>query len=94
MLVTPSRAGPLARLHRGGPSHEGYKIGTTTNLPQRLDSLRAQPGDLLATEPGGFDVERRRHQEFAEERFGRREDFAASDRLLAHIARLRGDTRG
>lgn len=64
------------------------KIGFTTNLRQRLMDLRLDPPAVLATEPGGRDVEARRHHEFAAERYGRREDFAASDRLLAHIATL------
>lgn len=68
------------------------KIGTTTNLRQRMVSLRADGGDLLATEPGGHDQEWRRHQQFAEERYGRREEFAMSDRLAAHIASLTGAT--
>lgn len=65
------------------------KIGYTTNLPQRLISLRVDATAVLVTEPGGLDMERRRHYEFAEERYGRREDFAPSDRLLAHIERLK-----
>lgn len=65
------------------------KIGFTVNLPQRLMALRLDPSVVLATEPGGRDVEQRRHREFADERYGRREDFAPSDRLLAHIERLK-----
>lgn len=68
------------------------KIGTTTNLRQRMVDLRADGEDLLATEPGGYEVERARHQQFADERYGRREDFALSDRLTAHIASLTGAT--
>lgn len=68
------------------------KIGFTTNLRQRVAALRLDASAVLATEPGGRDVEYRRHHEFADERYGRREDFAPSDRLLAHIARLSGDT--
>lgn len=64
------------------------KIGTTSNLRQRMVSLRADGADLLATEPGGYAVERRRHQEFADERIGAREEFALSDRLAVHIADL------
>lgn len=64
------------------------KIGFTTNLHQRLAGLRLNPSAVLATEPGGRDQEYRRHQQFADERYGRREDFAPSDRLLAHIEHL------
>jgi hypothetical protein len=66
------------------------KIGFTTNLKQRLSNLRLDPGCVLATEPGGREVEWARHQDFADERYGRREDFAPSDRLIEHIERLRG----
>lgn len=65
------------------------KIGFTTNLSQRLNGLRLDASAVLVTEPGGRDVEARRHREFADERYGRREDFAPSDRLLAHIERLK-----
>lgn len=64
------------------------KIGTTTNLPQRLTALRTEMQYVLAVEPGGRDVERMRHQQFAAERIGRREDFRVSDALQAHIASL------
>lgn len=67
---------------------ERVKIGTTSNLRLRMETLRADGADLLATEPGGYTVELRRHRQFAEERYGRREEFALSDRLAAHIASL------
>lgn len=62
------------------------KIGVTGNLSHRMLNLRAGLDQLLAAEPGGRDLERRRHREFAEERHGRREDFDLSDRLKQHIA--------
>ncbi|UIU47080.1 GIY-YIG nuclease family protein [Microcystis phage MinS1] len=65
------------------------KIGTTTNLQQRLVSLRADRGDLIAVEPGGYLVERQRHHQFADERYGRREEFELSDRIRTHVAKLR-----
>lgn len=68
---------------------EHIKIGTTTNLVRRMTELYVQPGALLATEPGGADVESLRHREYADERFGR-ELFEPSDRLLAHIESLTG----
>lgn len=64
------------------------KIGFTTNLAQRVAALRLDPDAVLATEPGGRDIEYRRHLQFADERYGRREDFAPSDRLMAHIRTL------
>lgn len=67
------------------------KIGFTTNIKQRLSGLRIYDADhVLATEPGGRDLERRRHQEFADERVSpRHEDFNPSRKLLAHIALVR-----
>lgn len=64
------------------------KIGYTANLKQRLMDLRRPADALLATESGGREVEARRHAQFADERLGRREDFKASPRLLAHAWRL------
>jgi hypothetical protein len=61
------------------------KIGTTKNLRERIKALRCDPIDLLATEPGGREVEAERHRQFADDRLGRREDFKPSRRLLAHI---------
>ena len=44
---------------RLGENH--IKIGTTSRLPERMVELRvANPANLLAAEPGGFDVEKRR----------------------------------
>lgn len=74
--------------------HDRIKIGFTTNLRQRVADLRLDQAAVLATEPGGRDVEYRRHHQFAEERYGRREDFAPSDRLLAHIETLRASAAG
>jgi len=62
------------------------KIGVTANLSHRMLNLRAGSDQILAVEPGGRDLERQRHHEFADERRGRREDFELSDRLKQHIA--------
>lgn len=51
------------------------KIGTSGNLPERLRSLRVDRAAVLATEPGGLSLERRRHRQFAAYRIGQREDF-------------------
>ncbi|MFD4457683.1 GIY-YIG nuclease family protein [Nocardia sp. NPDC058480] len=62
------------------------KIGTTINLQRRLGEI---PHDrVLAIEPGGRALERQRHKEFAEERLTG-EWFEPSQRLLAHIKKLR-----
>lgn len=65
------------------------KIGYTTNVRARMNQLRVDISEVLATEPGDRDLERRRHREFAEERQGRRENFNPSRRLLAHIEALK-----
>lgn len=58
------------------------KIGFTTNLEERLTVI---PHDrVLAVEPGGCEVERKRHRQFADERVTG-EWFEPSERLLAHI---------
>ncbi|MGW5387185.1 GIY-YIG nuclease family protein [Nocardia sp. NPDC003963] len=63
------------------------KIGTTSNLSARLSTLPFD--EVLATEPGGVEVERQRHTEFAASRISGREWFTASEALLAHIASLK-----
>lgn len=69
---------------RLGPAR--IKIGYTSNLKSRLGALRVHPSALLAWEPGGRDVEKQRHQDFAAERItSRLEDFQDSPRLLAWI---------
>lgn len=61
------------------------KIGTTTNLKVRLTAI---PHDeVLATEPGGYKLEKARHAQFAEARI-RGEWFQATTELLAHAQRL------
>jgi Meiotically up-regulated gene 113 len=61
------------------------KIGTTRNLRQRLYELPYD--ELLAIEPGGREVERERHEQFAASRvIG--EWFEPDTALLKHIASL------
>lgn len=63
------------------------KIGYSTRLQDRLKSLRAD--ELLAIEPGGFDLEQQRHREFGADRIDeRRENFRGGDDLLRHILAL------
>lgn len=71
------------------------KIGTTTDLNQRLQSI---PHDeLLAFERGGRALERKRHRQFAADLVpGQREWFHRSPELVAHIEGLSrgiGDVR-
>lgn len=71
-------------------SGEWIKIGFTTRLRSRMSELRARPGDLLAVEPGGPELERERHRQFTAERVSkRREDFSRSERLEAHMEELK-----
>jgi hypothetical protein len=62
------------------------KIGTTARPRQRLAAIWHD--ELLAFEPGDRLLERRRHESFAAERFGRTEWFCRSPALDAHIATL------
>ena len=65
------------------------KIGTTTNLKQRMSGLRTHAQYIVALEPGDANTERMRHVQFkAERRDPRREDFDLSDALKAHIDAL------
>jgi hypothetical protein len=59
------------------------KIGTSSNPRQRLAAIWHD--DLLAFERGDRALERRRHEQFASERYDRTEWFEFSDRLRAHI---------
>jgi len=61
------------------------KIGYTTDLERRMTEL--SPDELLATESGGRDLERRRHDQFAAYRI-RGEWFRDSPALAAHIRGL------
>lgn len=69
------------------------KIGTTVELPVRIRRLeRRQPAarfEVLATEPGGIELERRRHRQFAAAYF-QGEWYWMTDELRQHIAALKG----
>jgi hypothetical protein len=64
---------------------DGIKIGTTHNLAQRLSSFCVPAAAVLAVEPGGFELERSRHEFFADSRIGRTEVFQDSPKLQRHI---------
>lgn len=80
---------PVVYYVRLGENH--IKIGTTGRLADRMAELRvANRANLLAAEPGTYDVEKKRHRQFALLRYQRRkEDFAESPRLLQHIDDIR-----
>ena len=65
------------------------KIGTTINLPQRLDALRVGREAILATEPGGLTLERQRHRQFDAYRIGKREDFRDVPMLREWITEIK-----
>lgn len=62
------------------------KIGTTRNMRSRITSLLHD--ELLAVEQGSYDLESRRHEQFAADRF-QGEWFNHSKRLDQHIKHLR-----
>lgn len=67
------------------------KIGYTINVVQRCSNLRVHRDSLLATEPGGRQMERVRHRQFASIRDGQREDFDKTPELLAHIEKIKAE---
>lgn len=62
------------------------KIGTTTDLIGRLESLPCD--ELLATEPGGAEVEKGRHMQFAEH-WITGEWFRPMPEIMRHVEKLR-----
>ena len=66
------------------------KIGKTVNLETRIRAFQQTAADVLATIPGGTDVERQWHDRFDHLRdvdtYGGREWFRAEDELLDAIA--------
>jgi hypothetical protein len=69
--------------------HDFIKIGYTTNVKQRMSQLRVHTDAILATEPGGRDLERDRHKQFADLRIGTMENFKPTKRLIDHIDAVR-----
>lgn len=68
---------------------DSIKIGTSVSLRDRLTSLRVSPDNVLATEPGSFELERQRHAEFKHLRIGTTEQFKVETDLLLHIKSVR-----
>lgn len=90
---TPPRPDPRAYVYYLMVGPNTVKIGTTTQLQERIRQLRTELQYVVAIERGGRDVERQRHLEYATERIGRKEDFIVSERLQAHIEKL-AENRG
>lgn len=82
-------AGHVVYYARLGANH--IKIGTSGDLPRRMVELRVvNASNLLAAEPGGYDLETQRHDQFRKWRYSKRkEDFGEGPDLLAHIAEVR-----
>lgn len=88
-VVDQNHARDNAPLHRVYYVRVGnlIKIGTTGNLRQRLNAY--PPGsELLASEPGGTDLEARRHRQFRHLLAARNEWFRPGGDLMDHIAAL------
>lgn len=76
----------------GVKGDDHVKIGTTKNLTARLKSLSTARADgdrlvVLATEPGTYDLEQKRHAQFAGSRV-HGEWFTLTPELQEHIDRL------
>jgi hypothetical protein len=69
--------------------HDVIKIGFTTNVKQRMQQLRVPTDAILATEPGGREIEVDRHRQFADLRIGTMENFKPAKRLIDHIDAVR-----
>lgn len=73
-------------------SDDRIKIGYTGKLKARMADLRVHPSDLLALEPGGRDVEKARHIQFAADRIAKKlEEFRPSAQLCEWIGGLRAE---
>lgn len=84
-IVRPNTDGHIVYYIRWA---DRIKIGTTSNLQQRLKALYHD--EVLATEPGSTGRERERHAQFAHLLVdGQREWFHDSPELREHIATLR-----
>lgn len=71
---------------------EFVKIGTTQTASRRFKELAGRSGDrirLLVAEPGGYEQEEQRHEQFAHLRKARTELFAYTQEIVDHIAELR-----
>lgn len=68
------------------------KIGTTRTASQRFKQLNGPTGDrirLLVAEPGSYEQEALRHEQFANFRKPRTELFVYTQEIVDHIAQLR-----
>lgn len=62
------------------------KIGKTSDMKTRMQAMQVMdPSNILATEPGGYKLERQRHLQFKHLRIGRSEHFEPTLELIRHI---------
>jgi len=78
--LAPPRVDVVYYLRQG----DRIKIGTTASPRQRFQAIWHE--QVLAFERGDRHLERRRHQQFAEDRFAGSEWFRTTPRLEEHIA--------
>jgi Meiotically Up-regulated Gene 113 (MUG113) protein len=86
-MPTPTVTSPVVYYARIA---DQVKIGMTTSIAARMASLGAE--ELLATEPGGFDVEKMRHRQFHGLHL-RGEWFRLEAPLTSHIEELRSNPK-
>lgn len=68
---------------------DAIKIGFTSDLTARMSQIRVDRANVLAAEPGGRELEAKRHEQFSEIRIGQREDFKPTLALIRHIEAVR-----
>lgn len=83
-LIDPSRSVVYYISRTGTP---GIKIGVLQNVHKRMKQLGGRI-HLLAVEPGGYAVERKRHHQFRTLRNPGTEWFQQTDGLMQHIDNL------
>lgn len=81
--VTRGQHDPVVYFIRNG---NRIKIGTTTDLYQRIRRLALRTGDIALVLPGGRQTERSYHQMFAKLRVGNTEWFRDAEPLATFIA--------
>lgn len=94
-ILAEARTERMAKLEEGQPARScvyylrfccRIKIGTTTWLERRLSEV--QHDELLAVEPGGPELEKLRHEQFADARLIG-DWFMSAPALIAHIRALK-----
>lgn len=83
---TPTTTGCVYYVRQPG---DRVKIGWSNSFLTRMQSLYVQPGDVLAVEEGGRELELARHRQFDAIRVVGTELFEGSDELIDLIASLR-----